>query len=75
MSKYDALWEYVGSAAMPLRMSFDEAERVLGFPIDHSFLSCKKELAGYGRTVKKISLKERYIIFEEANGRAQENNR
>lgn len=70
MSKYDALWEYVGSAATPLRMTFDEVERVLGFPIDHSFLSYKKELADYGRTVKKISLKERYIIFEKAKDSA-----
>lgn len=75
MSKYDTLWQYVGSAETPLRLSFAEAERVLGFPIDHSLLSCKKELTVYGRTVKKISLKERYIIFEETNGSINENDR
>ncbi len=66
MSKYRPLWEYVAKTnEYPLKMSFDDILSVLGFPIDHSFLSCKKETADYGFTVKKISLKEKTVIFDK----------
>ena len=43
MSKYDSLWEHIKSNA-PSELSFDEVRQICGFPIDHSFLNCKKEL-------------------------------
>jgi hypothetical protein len=64
MSKYNALWEYVRKNAGPaMTLSFDEVRGILGFEIDHSFLTYKKELAGYGYRVGKISLKEQTVDF------------
>ncbi len=66
MSKYKALWEHVANIdTFPLKLSFDEIFNVLGFSIDHSFLAYKKEAADYGFTVKKISLKEKTVIFDK----------
>ncbi len=66
MSKYKALWEYVKKTNIyPLKLSFDDIFNVLGFPIDHSFLTYKKETADYGFTVKKVSLKEKSVIFDK----------
>ncbi len=66
MSKYQSLWEYVaGTNAYPLKLSFDEIFSVLGFSIDHSFLNYKKETLNYGFIVKKISLKEKCVIFDK----------
>ena len=66
MSKYKALWEYVeNSETYPLILSFDDIYKILGFSIDHSFLTYKKETADYGFTVKKVSLKEKLIIFDK----------
>lgn len=65
MSKYDPLWQSIkenGSGSF--QMNFDEIERILGFPIDHSFLTFKKELAEYGYQVGKISMKQRTVSFE-----------
>jgi hypothetical protein len=64
MSKYSPLWGYLReNGGEPIVLSFDEIRNVLGFPIDHSFLNYKKEAEGYGYGVKKISLKEKKIIF------------
>lgn len=66
MSKYQPLWEYVaGVNTYPLKLSFDDIFAVLGFSIDHSFLNYKKETVNYGFTVKKISLKEKFVIFDK----------
>ena len=66
MSKYDALWEYIGKSNLPtLTLSFDEIEKTTGVEIDHSFLKCKKELIHYGYQVGKISLKEETVIFNK----------
>lgn len=66
MSKYKALWEYVAnSGTYPLILSFDKICDILGFPIDHSFLTFKKETVNYGFTVKKVSLKEKSVIFDK----------
>jgi len=46
-----------------LKLSFDEIEKILGFKIDHSFLTYKKELAEFGWQCQKISLKEKWIMF------------
>lgn len=67
MSKYDSLWKYVQkSGRESFFLTFDEIEKIAGIPIDHSFLNCKKELAGYGYRVGKISLKERTVAFHKA---------
>ena len=34
---------------------------ICGFPIDHSFLNCKKELEAYGYQVGKISMKNQTV--------------
>lgn len=66
MSKYKALWEYVANSDnYPLKLSFDDIFNVLGFPIDHSFLTYKKETAEYGFIIKKVSLKEKSVTFDK----------
>lgn len=66
MSKYQPLWEYVAKVnEYPLKMSFDGICSILGFSIDHSFLSYKKETSNYGFVVKKVSLKEKTVIFDK----------
>ncbi len=66
MSKYQPLWEYVSSTnTFPLKLSFEDVASVLGFPIDHAFLTYKKETSDYGFTVKKISLKEKAVLFDK----------
>ena len=65
MSKYQPLWEHIQAAnAEKLRLSYGEMQSILGFPIDHSFLTYKKELPSYGWSVKKISMKEETVHFE-----------
>jgi hypothetical protein len=67
MSKYDPLWEHLQTAGSPtLRLTFEEIKTVLGFPIDHSFLTYKKEAAAYGYTVGKISMKEQHVTFQKS---------
>ena len=64
MSKYGELWKYVSEKdGDELSHSFDEIESVAGVPLDHSFLNYKKELSDYGFKVKKISIKNRLVIF------------
>lgn len=49
MSKYDLLWEYIlEDGRNSLILSFAEIEQIAGLPIDHSFLTYKKELQEYG---------------------------
>lgn len=38
---------------------------ILGFAIDHSFLTYKKELKEYGYEVSKISMKRKTVIFNK----------
>lgn len=67
MSKYLPLWEYVSKRNdESFSLSFDEIEELLGFPVDHSFLTYKKELSDYGAKVEKISVKERRVLFIKA---------
>ena len=59
MSKYEPLWRHLEKDGRPaLRMTFDEIDALLGFPIDHSFLNAKKEALEFGYRVGKISLKK-----------------
>ncbi len=66
MSKYDPLWRWIrenGADRFVLR--FSEIEEIAGLSIDHSFLSYKKELIGYGFRVGRISLKKQTVEFEK----------
>ena len=40
-------------------------KNILGFNIDHSFLTYKKEIKEYGYEVEKISMKEKTVIFRK----------
>ncbi|MGN1348862.1 MAG: hypothetical protein ACI4VI_07950 [Acutalibacteraceae bacterium] len=64
MSKYQELWEYIYENGRDKTvLTFDEIEKIVGFKIDHSFLSYKKELIEYGYKVGKISMKLRTVEF------------
>ena len=64
MSKYDSLWEYIGKCGeREITLTYDDIEKICGVPIDHSFLTYKKELSGYGYAVKKISMKDKTVRF------------
>ena len=64
MSKYRALWEWIGKNGTDrFALSFDEIERIAGLPLDHSFLTYKKELPDYGYEVEKPSVKTRRVRF------------
>jgi len=67
VSKYETLWNYIKEQNdETFTMSFEEIENVAGLPIDHSFLTYKKELTEYGYEVAKISLKNKTVQFLKA---------
>ena len=66
MSKYAALWRWIAAqSGGALELSFADIEWIAGFPPDHSFLNCKKELTDFGWKVAKISLKQQTIVFKQ----------
>lgn len=66
MSKYEPLWNWIKeNGTDSFRLTYTEIEKIAGVPIDHSFLTYKKELAEYGFKVGKISMKEQTIAFEK----------
>lgn len=66
MSKYDNLWLYVAeSGSDKMILSYEDIEKIAGVPIDHSFLTYKKELLEYGYKVGKISMKNKTIEFNK----------
>ncbi len=66
MSKYDPLWKYLKENNKEnYKLSYGEIKNILGFDIDHSFLTYKKELKEYGYEVNKVSMKEKTIIFNK----------
>ena len=66
MSKYDSLWNWIkNNGTDKFSLTFAEIEKIAGVPLDHSFLTMKKELIGYGFKVGKISMKEQRIMFEK----------
>ena len=66
MSKYDPLWNYLKENKKDdYILTYNEIKNILGFTIDHSFLTYKKEVKKYGYEVVKISLKEKTIIFKK----------
>lgn len=64
MSKYTSLWEHIKENNVE-ELSFSEIEKILGFPIDHSFLNYKKELESFGKKIEKISLKNKKIKIKK----------
>lgn len=66
MSKYQPLWQYLQANHQEnYQLSFAEIKAILGFDLDHSFLTAKKELPAYGYTVGKISMKEKTVTFHK----------
>lgn len=48
-------------------LTYDKINEILGFSIDHSFLTYKKESVDYGYKVDKISLKEKKVYISKIN--------
>lgn len=66
MSKYAPLWQYLQVHRQEsYKLSFAEIKQILGFSLDHSFLSHKKELLDYGYAVEKISMKAQIVTFRK----------
>ena len=66
MSKYDLLWKWINENKTDnFKLTYDEIENIAGVPIDHSFLTFKKELLQYGFNVAKISMKGQVVDFEK----------
>lgn len=66
MSKYEPLWKWIKENGTDnFKLTYAEIENILGFPIDHSFLTFKKELMEYGFSVGKISMKNQTVSFEK----------
>ncbi len=64
MSKYGCLWKNLKEdSEKEIKLSFEEIREILGFELDHSFLTYKKEAKEYGYEVAKISMKEKWIRF------------
>lgn len=66
MSKYAPLWDYIRkNGGDGLMLTFEQIQAIAGIPIDHSFLTYKKELTEYGYRVGKISMKKQTVSFEK----------
>ncbi len=66
MSKYESLWKYLKENNKDsYKLSYEYIKSILGFDIDHSFLTYKKEARNYGYEVSKISIKEKYVTFNK----------
>ena len=62
MSKYDILWKWINeNKTDDFKLTYAEIENIAGVPIDHSFLTFKKELLQYGFKVAKISMKGQVV--------------
>ena len=68
MGKYDTLWKWINeNKTDDFQLTYAEIESIGGVPIDHSFLTFKKELLVYGFKVAKISMKDQTVAFEKIN--------
>ena len=66
MNKYEPLWKYIKDNKKEVyKLTYEEIGNILGFDIDHSFLTYKKELLEYGYKVTKISIKEKYVLIHK----------
>ena len=69
MSKFDILWENISRRdEESFKLTFEEIEKIAGIPIDHSFVTYKKELVSFGYEVKKISMKDKTVEFIKVEG-------
>lgn len=60
------LWKYIkDNDKQEYIFSYDDIKNILGFNIDHSFLTYKKELKEYGYEVLKISLKDKMVMIKK----------
>ena len=66
MSKYEPLWKYLKeNNKEKYILSYEEIKNIIGFQIDHSFLTYKKEAKEFGYEAYKISMKEKTVIFNK----------
>lgn len=64
MDKYSKLWEYISDQGKDsLELTFDQIGQISGVPLDHSFLSYKKNLLSYGFEVEHIFMKKKLVRF------------
>jgi len=64
MSKYEPLWNYLKENKKEhYQLPYEKIENILGFALDHSFLTYKKEAKAYGYEVGKIKMKEKIVDF------------
>lgn len=69
MTKYELLWKWIKeNGTDSFKLTYSEIENIVGLPIDHSFLTFKKELLEYGFKVGKISMKDQTVAFERIEG-------
>lgn len=66
MSKYEPIWKYIQQNTDTKNvLTSSEIRDILGFEIDHSFLTYKKDLLQYGYEIEKISLKEKTFKYRK----------
>lgn len=66
MSKYKPLWKYLkDNNKENYKLSYEEIKNIIGFEIDHSFLTYKKEAKEFEYEVGKISMKEKTVVFNK----------
>lgn len=66
MNKYEPLCKYLkDNNKENCKLSYEEIKNIIGFEIDHSFLTYKKEIKEYGYEVSKISMKEKTGTFNK----------
>ncbi|MBQ9318481.1 MAG: hypothetical protein IJR82_02485 [Bacilli bacterium] len=70
MSKYEKLWTYIkDNNKDEYQLSYEKIKNILGFNIDYSFLTYRKELLEYGYEITKILLKDNKVfITKKGNG-------
>ena len=57
MSKYNPLWKWINkNKTDDFKLTFAEIENIAGVPIDHSFLTFKKELLQYAVSYTHLTL-------------------
>ncbi|MDO4377054.1 MAG: hypothetical protein Q4C38_02815 [bacterium] len=60
------LWTYIkDNDKQEYIFIYDDIKNILGFNIDHAFLTYKKELIEYGYEVLKISLKDKMVMIKK----------
>lgn len=66
MSKYEQLWKHLqADGGGTVNLTFEKIKNIIGFNIDHSFLTYKKEAGQFGYQARTISLKEKHITFNK----------